>query len=1199
MGNQEKQPLSDVTDHLLPEDLSLWLNRTVTAEEEGPILEHLTQCVDCRDQLVMIREATQPDMALQTSPEFLRLTRLGEQVAQEVWSQGQKQTPSISQPAKPAPWWREWPKFLRPAIGWAVAAVLLTTVMIPVYRYYRGPQPAERALASLRQVWTQSRPMEARVTGGFQYLPYRVTRGGNKATPVNQDQLDAATAELAREVADRPGPDARHALGRLYILKGEYEKAEQQLQAAVQANPSDALTRVDLAALFYERGMAEQSTETLFKARAESQQAIALSPKSPEAWFNLALICEGLLLPTEAASAWEKYLEIDPTSGWAEEARNRLQKRRASAGPSASDPDSIADQLLSAAVAGRETELQRLFSERFSEVAQILTDRWPDEYLAACSAGDQSKVEQYQRSMLQVAERINVEKGERFFADSFHYLVGAGKTTQTRVSAVRGLLKEGRASFRGGRLDQSIALFLQARKEADQIGDLCHSELALSGLALAINSQQIETPETLRLRQRLLAETASRSHRQLHAKALIAATNHYLARQMFYSALEASQQAYEIAAQLGDQPTVANALRFIGGIYSCLGDYETAVRKNTAALQVLWSQGALLSGACQIYTQTAEAMADAGHPESALAYQLESLAYCTADANKILAVASHARAGFYYAQVGKQREAISFFNKAIAWVGEYRDKNGLGILLPDLYTSLGNAYVQQGELEKAEAAYRTVLGKLDDRQMYNLAALHHGLALIHLRQGKFELAEKELRDSLALIEESRQNLSGGLLRGTFVNNKSQVYRSMVQFQYIRKQAFEQAFEFAEKYRSSELFESLDKGAGARRELSENVLAASNVSATLSLGQVQQALPGNVQLVHYAVTENNLLAWIITSEGWTTVRTPVIATRLQQMTAEYEQKIVEGAELSELKQIAMDLYRILIEPIKSRLDQKRELFLIPDLCLNALPFAALVDPGSERYLIQDYALTVNPSAGVTIKALAAGRSKRRSGSESLLSLSNPRFDARLFPALKPLPRTIDEAAAVGSFYPNRMGLSQERATKSALLKLMGDYEVVHLATHSVVNEQNPLLSAIILAKEDASTGDRSDELQLDGNDRLQAKEIFQLRLARTRLVVLSSCRSISQASLHDKGLGGLAHSFLSAGAPTVVASLWAVDDGSTAALMMEFHRAHRVEQRSFSQALRQAQIAMLTSANALWRRPYYWAAFIVSGDGIAA
>src|SRR5262249_49733420 len=152
------------------------------------------------------------------------------------------------------------------------------------------------------------------------------------------------------------------------------------------------------------------------------------------------------------------------------------------------------------------------------------------------------------------------------------------------------------------------------------------------------------------------------------------------------------------------------------------------------------------------------AFADAGHPESALAYQLESLWYCKADTNKSLAIASTARAGLYYAQIGRQSEAISLLNEAISWVEEYQDTKGLGILLPDLYTSLGNAFLQQGDLEKAEAAYQTVLRKLDDNHIYNLAALHHGLALIHLRQDKFELAEKELLESLVLIEKSRQDL---------------------------------------------------------------------------------------------------------------------------------------------------------------------------------------------------------------------------------------------------------------------------------------------------------------------------------------------------------------------------------------------------------------------------------------------------------
>ena len=204
-----------------------------------------------------------------------------------------------------------------------------------------------------------------------------------------------------------------------------------------------------------------------------------------------------------------------------------------------------------------------------------------------------------------------------------------------------------------------------------------------------------------------------------------------------------------------------------------------------------------------------------------------------------------------------------------------------------------------------------------------------------------------------------------------------------------------------------------------------------------------------------------------------------------------------------------------------------------------------------------------------------------------------FKYLTFPDLKPIPRTEAEVAAIRSYYPVHTELSRANATRAALLKDMGNYEIVHLATHSVVNALNPLLSTIVLTEEKPPV---SGTAQPTG---LQAREIFGLKLKNTRLVILSSCQSAVNLSVAGNGLGSLAHAFFSANVPTVIASLWKVDDDSTAELMRGFHQAYRVEQKSFDTALQQAQLKILESNNQQWRHPYYWAAFLITGNSKSA
>jgi len=233
-----------------------------------------------------------------------------------------------------------------------------------------------------------------------------------------------------------------------------------------------------------------------------------------------------------------------------------------------------------------------------------------------------------------------------------------------------------------------------------------------------------------------------------------------------------------------------------------------------------------------------------------------------------------------------------------------------------------------------------------------------------------------------------------------------------------------------------------------------------------------------------------------------------------------------------------------------------------------------------------------------QTLESTRAKKSGAPETFFGLSNPRFDQRRFSSLTALPSADQEIARAQVFYPKFFVLSRERALESTLVRQMGNYQIVHLATHILVNEQSPLLSSIVLASE----GSRATEDQMpggvDSSGVLQAYKIAQLKLQRTRLVILSGCRSGIGDYARGEALSGLAQAFFAAGVPTVMASLWDVDDESTAELMVSFHERHRTGKLDFGSALRQAQLSLIQAADSKRRHPYFWAAFLVAGNGSA-
>ena len=150
--------------------------------------------------------------------------------------------------------------------------------------------------------------------------------------------------------------------------------------------------------------------------------------------------------------------------------------------------------------------------------------------------------------------------------------------------------------------------------------------------------------------------------------------------------------------------------------------------------------------------------------------------------------------------------------------------------------------------------------------------------------------------------------------------------------------------------------------------------------------------------------------------------------------------------------------------------------------------------------------------------------------------------------------------------------------------LSQYRIVHFATHSLLNNQRPELSGVVLSLVDASGRPRNGFLRL--------YDIYNLRLGAD-LVVLSACQTALGREIRGEGLIGLTRGFLYAGAARVVATLWEIDDRTTAELMKHFYQGMLVHGKRPAVALRDAQVAMWRTRG--WESPYYWAAFTLQGE----
>ncbi len=253
-----------------------------------------------------------------------------------------------------------------------------------------------------------------------------------------------------------------------------------------------------------------------------------------------------------------------------------------------------------------------------------------------------------------------------------------------------------------------------------------------------------------------------------------------------------------------------------------------------------------------------------------------------------------------------------------------------------------------------------------------------------------------------------------------------------------------------------------------------------------------------------------------------------------------------------------LYRTLILPVESFLQNGKRIVVIPYGVTHAVPFQALHT--GERFLVEGHEISICPSSDL----LRLCQNRRRDGHRSALVVACSDGGH--------LPAVLDEAREVAELFPGDSYV-EERATLVNVTDAAPRHGVLHLAAHGEARLDNPSFAHLKLA---------------DG--RLTPADIFGLNLGGA-LVTLSACETGRSVVAGGDELIGLSRGFLHAGAATLVQSMWRVDDGSTASLMGHFYRSLRAG-RTKGAALREAQLALLESGAS---HPFLWAGFQMIGD----
>lgn len=614
-----------------------------------------------------------------------------------------------------------------------------------------------------------------------------------------------------------------------------------------------------------------------------------------------------------------------------------------------------------------------------------------------------------------------------------------------------------------------------------------------------------------------------------------------------------------------------------------------------------------------------------------------------------------------YIAKNEQDKALFYLEEAqklgaeteVFWLGQ--DVQERSFLLDEQYVSANE------KLRIAHQLYRISFGLEPEEQLRALTILARSY-YTSKPDSSFILAEESFKE----IEKRRISLSGGMLKAGAFSEFSTFYNEVGSWYAADKEEYGRTFELIEKskartlldqlaevhnenvsvseeeeiqllelqkridqlHRQKEQSESLEEKIELDQQISslqleydamlEQIKADNPAWSTfaypqvLSLKEVQALLDKKTAVIEYAYTYHGLAILVITereTQFHLVHETGDVRQTLKQQIDDYRSLIIHQASTEDLGAASEELIDVILRPVLPAMDQIKNLVIVPDGELSLLPFDALMVDG--RYLAQKYAIKMMPS--ISVYNLLPR--PHRINEDTFYAIAGSGFEAGdgLFgtnaqTAFATLPYTLIEVDSIAAHFEAPKVLKSEQVTEAAIKKQdLSEFKFLHFATHGAINESEPTQSGLILSK-------KIQMENLFGEDGyLNANEIARLQL-NADMVVLSSCNTATGKVLSGEGLLGLQRSFLTAGASSVVASLWSIYDRSTPVFMshfyhylidfeheelswydrllikMDWYEPELIDYKTL--ALQQAKLDMME--HPYYNHPVHWASFVITG-----
>lgn len=952
-----------------------------------------------------------------------------------------------------------------------------------------------------------TRPIEARLSREIPHSPYR------------RPSAFRVRAEITRAIGGanerEPSPENRATLAILHLVEGRPDAAVQLLRKAHAQKPDDPRFLNDLAAALLAVNEATgdpwPALEAFELARESKQSELSLP-----ALFNQALALTRLGLRARAPEAWRRYLEQEASSAWAEEAARRLERleRKVSNGPNP-------------------------WAERQRGEVTLLT-RWAEQTLAGRTDDAEAALAEAEA----LAASLTAGGG-RLLAASAAAIRDAEKVgDRVRIERLaRGHQAFGQAFLRWREEQAGVALALLD----DAIRDLQAAESPFELRARVLHAQMATEPDWAELRNlEMAAETKGFPSITAEARCITAF------RISLEGRLEAAIDVYQYAQRRFEKLGEWEKSAVIAAMVTELLGLLSRERESAPELITALTAGPSMAepwNRYSVYVVAASAVVGR-FSRAAVELRLEAADVCrNLPERPLCEVDSWLRVAALTPDAAVAQDAL----------------HRAGELLPTTPSSDGKT---RTEIDLATSRARWLAG--DDSSTADLeevakllsqAAEGYESKGLTVPAARTRAARAQILQRLGLPEEASAEYRAGL----------RLFRRWDQRDRFRpenaeKRSPRELREVYEELLKIELDAAGEKPSPAAFLLSEEMRdrLAPRRSAELWLpgradvDRFAAVVPPGTAVVEYAVFGEQAVAWILAGG-----RLDQVALAPQTKLGERIRSLTRRRNVESWKSTSGTLFQDLLAPVLKRLPTGTErLVLVPDSELYSLPFRALWDPGSGRYLDESFTIALAPSVRQYLGFGEVRSAAPKHRGLPVLSLGWKTFLPDL--GLKPLPRAEEEAAAVLEVHG---GVADCPVIDWASFRQCAPrVAVLHLATHASADSSRSERTWLAFERETVNL----DRLWRELPD-----------LPQRPLVVLSACQSAATAG-GGEGLGGLARPFLASGARAVVGTLWKIDDEDAASLFPAFHRTYW-ESGNSAEALRKAR----TGFENWSEKPWIW------------